>query len=120
MILEFPTKTPSLPSSEGCPAWCVRRISTFGISEREADEPDHFHASEPRVYVERDDEGEPVFAVRISVEDLLMTPRILFRTWQATDWGGFAECEALLTPDEARAIAQYLLAAAHDAAGSVA
>ena len=110
MILEFPTKTPSLPSVEGCPAWCVRP----------ADEPDHFHAGEPRVYVERDDEGEPVFAVRISVEDLLMTPRILFRAWQATDWGGVAECEALLTPAEARAIAQYLLAAAHDTEGSVA
>lgn len=87
----------------GCPSWCARP----------ADEADHFHSGEPFLYVEHDDEQDPVFAVRVSVEQILpVCPVVVsFKVWQAGEIG-YSETESVLTVAEARTIAHNILKAA--------
>lgn len=110
-LIQFPTRPGRLTSPEGCPAWCA-------IPDTD---PDHTHASQPQLFVDRDRDGEPEFA--ISARSVQLAPGLPclvdIRAWQAGPDVFPGEVEELLTPTQARNLARILLEAADQAEGAV-
>lgn len=110
-IVQFPARPARLAQGEGCPPWCI---------SSGAEEVDHCHSGERHLFVERDHDGEPSFAVSVRAVQLVpgMPTMVDLRAWQANDPGTpSSQVEPLLSPVEARNIARLLLQCADDAEG---
>lgn len=89
-----------------CPSWCIDTTSA-----------EHFHAGQPHLFIEHDDDQtDPLFATGARMASITGTKPVVEMLWWHRDLEGWAiDDKHLLTPDEARSIAEHLLRCAKEA-----